>query len=106
MSVMANAIIRILLFILKKLGWRTPVPPRTKIYVLAANRQHFDYWCKISGINPRSKDIVYVNDSKQLLGIDPRSAIFVIYETWMDHPNSAELYNRVGMLKDMVEYGL
>lgn len=69
------------------------IAPGPKLYVLAANYQHFKTWCQISGIDPTQAR--YVSSPEILRGIDGRNAIFVYCETWMQHPQATEIANMV-----------
>lgn len=70
------------------------------IYVLAENHRHFEYWCRISGINPRdSKTVRYVLNRETLMGVDGKNCIFIFYETWRFHPNAMELKAMVEIIK-------
>jgi len=61
----------------------------SRIYVLAENYQHFQHWCRISGINPRTAR--YVSAPQDLWGVSGQDVTFIKYETWRNHPQAAEL---------------
>ena len=90
---MKNTVIKALLKILNKLGWTQPEPEvvhiQPKVYVFAANYQHYKQWCRISGYHPGVA--VFVDNPQKLFGVTAKDNVFIFYETWRDHPLAPRL---------------
>lgn len=76
--------------------------PERKKYVLAANHQHFLFWCRQNNIDHRSSNVRFVSNVSQIAGLEPDYAEFIYYETWRQHPQSAELEMYIKMIESKV----
>lgn len=90
-SVLKKRLINTLLKILNKLGWKPSVTP-PRVYVFAANYQHFIHWCRMSGFHPGIA--TFVDNPQKLYGITIKDNVFIFYETWREHPFARELEHR------------
>lgn len=76
--------------------------PTTKpIYVLAANRQHYDYCCRYSlGLNPNDpKQVRYIASLHSILGVDGRYVSFYEYETAYQRKDYIELRDQIEIIE-------
>lgn len=71
-----------------------------RIYVVAENYQHFQFWCEDRGIS--TKEATYVFDPKTLHGVE--SGEFIIYETAPLRKDYYEILEQVRIIKAIRGY--
>lgn len=76
-------------------------PTKSKIYVFAGCYQHFEQWCRISGLTP-GQHAQYIYDETALFGIDGADVTFIYYETWRQHSKSKAIDNSIRRIQASV----
>lgn len=62
------------------------------LFVVALNYRAFLTWCERKGIAPHSKEVVYVQDVKRLMGQRDIRILFI--HGWVERKDWREIYNR------------
>ena len=62
------------------------------LFVVALNYRAFLAWCERKGINPHSKEVVYVRDVERLIG--QRDIRILFLYGWTERKDWRELHNR------------
>lgn len=58
--------------------------PVRRTLVLAGDLSQFRNWCMYSQVNPRSRNVCFVHDHRQLLGLNDFDVVYT--GTWYDQP--------------------
>lgn len=72
-----------------------------KVFVGAANYQHFLDWCEFNNQDPRVDEVYFLHREEQLWGQEPNKTKCIFYPTFWERENASEIVHYAQRLEGL-----